>query len=236
MTAEVPAPAASVLSDIAVKEGDTVAVGALLGTNRRNTGAAPAGAGNAKTRRAAPHLLPPAPAKMETRDAVPPSAAQNRRRKRRRPVKQSRALGMHGRVIKGDMLGHFERRRQPGAGRTEQMRAAIVRRRRRARRTRAHDAAAPDHRAPSEGRAEHRRHAHDLQRGRHERGDADAQSIQGPIREEARRQAGLHGLLRQGVHPGAEGNSRRQCRDRRRRHRLQELLSTSALPSAPRRG
>src|SRR5437868_2331002 len=42
---------------------------------------------------------------------------------------------------------------------------------------RAHDAAAPDHRAASQGCAEHRRHAHDLQRGRHERGDAPARPI-----------------------------------------------------------
>ncbi len=40
VTIEVPAPAAGVLSDIAVKDGDTVAVGALLGQIKE--GAAPA--------------------------------------------------------------------------------------------------------------------------------------------------------------------------------------------------
>ena len=35
---------------------------------------------------------------------------------------------------------------------------------------------------------------------------------------------GLHGLLREGVHRGAEGNPGGERRDRRRRHRLQELL------------
>ena len=42
VTLEVPAPAAGVLSDIAVKAGDTVAVGALLGQITDGAGAAPA--------------------------------------------------------------------------------------------------------------------------------------------------------------------------------------------------
>src|ERR1700749_2005912 len=37
-----PAPAAGVLSDVAVKDGDTVAVGALLGAIKEGTGAGPA--------------------------------------------------------------------------------------------------------------------------------------------------------------------------------------------------
>src|SRR5208337_5660825 len=41
VTIEVPAPAAGVLSDIAVKDGETVAVGALLGEIREGAGAAP---------------------------------------------------------------------------------------------------------------------------------------------------------------------------------------------------
>src|SRR5262249_56171938 len=40
VTLEVPAPAAGVLSDIAVKNGDTVAVGALLGQIKEGAGAA----------------------------------------------------------------------------------------------------------------------------------------------------------------------------------------------------
>ena len=57
------------------------------------------------------------------------------------------------------------------------------------------------------------------------RGHGDAQSIQGIVREEARREARLHGLLRARLRAGAEGNSRGQCRDRRHRSHLQELLS-----------
>ena len=60
VTIEVPAPAAGVLSEIAAKDGDTVAVGAVLGQIKEGTGAAPA-------KSAAP--APPAKA------ASPPSAA-----------------------------------------------------------------------------------------------------------------------------------------------------------------
>ena len=42
VTIEVPAPAAGVLTDVAVKDGDTVAVGALLGAIKEGAGAAPA--------------------------------------------------------------------------------------------------------------------------------------------------------------------------------------------------
>ena len=41
VTLEVPAPAAGVLSDVAVKDGDTVAVGALLGQIKEGAGVTP---------------------------------------------------------------------------------------------------------------------------------------------------------------------------------------------------
>src|SRR5881296_2217572 len=41
VTIEVPAPAAGVLSEIVAKDGDTVAVGALLGQIKEGAGAAP---------------------------------------------------------------------------------------------------------------------------------------------------------------------------------------------------
>src|SRR5258708_8552323 len=41
VTIEVPAPAAGVLSEIAAKDGETVAVGALLGQINQGAGAAP---------------------------------------------------------------------------------------------------------------------------------------------------------------------------------------------------
>src|ERR1044071_4499399 len=42
VTIEVPAPSAGVLGEIAAKDGDTVAVGALLGQIKEGAGAAPA--------------------------------------------------------------------------------------------------------------------------------------------------------------------------------------------------
>src|SRR5215472_12494265 len=65
VTIEVPAPAAGVLADIAAKDGDTVAVGALLGQIKE--GAAPA----AKT--GAPAGTSPAP--PQPQPAPPPQAA-----------------------------------------------------------------------------------------------------------------------------------------------------------------
>ena len=81
--------------------------------------------------------------------------------------------GKDGRVTKGDMLAAIERAAaQPtpvaSAGRRRAGARAVAARRRRARGARAHDAASSDHRAPAQGGAKHRRHAHDLQRGRHD--------------------------------------------------------------------
>jgi 2-oxoglutarate dehydrogenase E2 component (dihydrolipoamide succinyltransferase) len=54
VTIEVPAPAAGVLADVAVKDGDTVAVGALLGQIKEGAGAVPAGRPEQKTERPKP--------------------------------------------------------------------------------------------------------------------------------------------------------------------------------------
>src|SRR6187455_3304631 len=54
VTIEVPAPAAGVLSDIAVKDGEAVAVGALLGQIKEGAGAVPTGKSDQKTDTAKP--------------------------------------------------------------------------------------------------------------------------------------------------------------------------------------
>src|SRR6201985_1135700 len=54
VTIEVPAPAAGILSDIAAKDGETVAVGAVLGQIKDGAGAAKAGAPAAAKPAAAP--------------------------------------------------------------------------------------------------------------------------------------------------------------------------------------
>src|SRR5271166_4268241 len=58
VTIEVPAPAAGVLTDVAAKDGDTVAVGALLGAIKEGAGAASTKA-PAKPAEAAPQAAPP---------------------------------------------------------------------------------------------------------------------------------------------------------------------------------
>src|ERR1700691_3021374 len=67
VTIEVPAPAAGVLTDVAVKDGDTVAVGALLGAIKEGAGGVPTKAA-AKPAEAAP---PPVPAKPAAVSKVP---------------------------------------------------------------------------------------------------------------------------------------------------------------------
>src|ERR1700742_2630577 len=52
VTIEVPAPAAGVLGDIEAKDGDTVAVGALLGQIKEGPGAVPAGRPDQKPEKA----------------------------------------------------------------------------------------------------------------------------------------------------------------------------------------
>src|ERR1700744_3334850 len=52
VTIELPAPAAGVLSDIAAKDGETVAVGAVLGQIKEGAGGAPAGRAGPQTERA----------------------------------------------------------------------------------------------------------------------------------------------------------------------------------------
>src|SRR5271157_3727511 len=60
VTIEVPAPAAGVLAEIAAKDGDTVAVGAVLGQIKEGAAAAPAAKAESKPAPAA--APPPAPA------------------------------------------------------------------------------------------------------------------------------------------------------------------------------
>src|SRR6202050_3779708 len=63
VTIEVPAPAAGVLSEIAAKDGATVAVGAVLGQIKEGAGAAPtARAEQPPAKPSAPQAAPPKPA------------------------------------------------------------------------------------------------------------------------------------------------------------------------------
>jgi 2-oxoglutarate dehydrogenase E2 component (dihydrolipoamide succinyltransferase) len=106
VTLEVPAPAAGVLSDIAAKNGDTVAVGALLGQIKEGAGAAPKAAAPAAAR---PSEVPrPAPAAKTAEMPMPPSvrklAAESGT-----DVSRVEGSGVRGQVTKGDMLSAIER-------------------------------------------------------------------------------------------------------------------------------
>jgi 2-oxoglutarate dehydrogenase E2 component (dihydrolipoamide succinyltransferase) len=111
VTVEVPAPAAGVLEEIRVKDGETVGVGAILGSIKE-------GAGGAKA--AAPKAAQPAPAKTEVPKPAPAAPAPAAAKGGDIPVFPAvRKLGAEsgispaivpgtgkdGRVTKGDMLG-----------------------------------------------------------------------------------------------------------------------------------
>jgi 2-oxoglutarate dehydrogenase E2 component (dihydrolipoamide succinyltransferase) len=113
VTIEVPASAAGVLTDVAVKEGDTVAVGALLGAIKEGAGAAPAKS-PAKPAEPAAQVAPPATPKP-TPAAAPATAmplAPSVRKIAAETGMDASAVpgtGKDGRVTKGDMLAAIER-------------------------------------------------------------------------------------------------------------------------------
>ncbi len=115
VTIEVPAPAAGVLTDVAVKDGDTVAVGALLGAIKEGARGAPPAKAQAKPAEPAPQAAPPAPApKPEpttARGADAPPAPSVRKIAAETGVDASTVpgTGKDGRVTKGDMLAAIER-------------------------------------------------------------------------------------------------------------------------------
>jgi 2-oxoglutarate dehydrogenase E2 component (dihydrolipoamide succinyltransferase) len=115
VTIEVPAPAAGTLGDIAAKDGETVAVGALLGEVKEGAGApakpaaaksapAPAPAANAQ-----PKPAPAPPPKVAAADApLAPSVRKMAAETGMDPAKVE-ASGKDGRVTKGDMMAAIER-------------------------------------------------------------------------------------------------------------------------------
>ena len=106
VTIEVPAPTAGVLSDIAVKDGETVAVGALLGEIKPGAGAPASAAAPAKP---APQPPRPAPAKAPAADiALAPSVRKLATETGIDPAAVA-GTGKDGRVTKGDMLAEIER-------------------------------------------------------------------------------------------------------------------------------
>jgi 2-oxoglutarate dehydrogenase E2 component (dihydrolipoamide succinyltransferase) len=116
VTIEVPAPSAGVLGEIAAKDGDTVAVGALLGLiNDGAAGAKPAAAAPAaKAAAAAPPPAAAAPAPAPAAKAPPPDAplAPSVRKLSAESGLDASTVpgsGKDGRVTKGDMLAAIEK-------------------------------------------------------------------------------------------------------------------------------
>jgi len=125
VTIEVPAPAAGVLTDVAVKDGDTVAVGALLGAIKEGAGAVPTGRPDQKTER--PKAIGAGPKEIAPKDKAPPAEAPPppkpvaaasgtlapsvRRIAAETGVDPAAVAGTgkDGRVTKGDMLAAIER-------------------------------------------------------------------------------------------------------------------------------
>ena len=133
VTIEVPAPAAGVLSEIAANDGETVAVGALLGQIKEGAGAAPtkaapqeAKAADGRGTSAAKASAPPAATKVAAQTApaataqqtqASPSAPQQTQAPSVRRLAGESGVdpstvpgsGKDGRVTKGDMLAAIER-------------------------------------------------------------------------------------------------------------------------------
>src|SRR5262245_50855254 len=116
VTIEVPAPAAGTLAAIAAKDGDTVAVGALLGEIKEGAGAAPA-AKSAPAAEPKPATAPPKPAAAQPKPEAPKPAADMPVAP---PVRKMAAesgmdpgtvpgSGKDGRVTKSDMMAAIER-------------------------------------------------------------------------------------------------------------------------------
>jgi 2-oxoglutarate dehydrogenase E2 component (dihydrolipoamide succinyltransferase) len=121
VTLEVPAPAAGVLSEVAVKNGDTVAVGALLGQIKEGAGAAPKAAAPTATK---PAASPTGAPDEKTAKTKPIGAGPEQPQPREMPLPPSvrkmaaesgvdpsriTGTGLHGQVTKADMLGAIER-------------------------------------------------------------------------------------------------------------------------------
>ncbi|MGB7941058.1 MAG: 2-oxoglutarate dehydrogenase complex dihydrolipoyllysine-residue succinyltransferase [Pseudolabrys sp.] len=121
VTLEVPAPAAGILSDIAVKDGSTVAVGALLGQIKEGAGAAPKAVSATVTKPAASPTGAPdekvattkpigaGPEQPQPREMpMPPSVRKMAAESGVDPSKIA-GSGVHGQVTKDDMLTAIER-------------------------------------------------------------------------------------------------------------------------------
>jgi 2-oxoglutarate dehydrogenase E2 component (dihydrolipoamide succinyltransferase) len=106
VTLEVPAPAAGVLSEIAVKDGETVAVGALLGQIKEGADAAAKAATPAV---AGKPVEPPKPAPVPVAAAPMPPSVRKMAAESGVDTGAIAGTGKHGQVTKGDIMAAIER-------------------------------------------------------------------------------------------------------------------------------
>ena len=161
-------------------------------------------------------------------DAQPQAARREQPRRLQRPAKLAPAAkrmveehkldagqiagsGRDGRISKGDVIQHMAGKdaapAQAAAKPAPAVQAAVADRRTH-RAARADDAPARAHRRAPDAGAIDCRDADDVQRGRPDGGQRDPRALQGQVREDARREARLHVVLRQGVDRGAAHASR----------------------------
>jgi 2-oxoglutarate dehydrogenase E2 component (dihydrolipoamide succinyltransferase) len=114
VTIEVPAPSAGVLGEIVAKDGETVAVGALLGQITDGAGGAKPAAAPAPAKPAAPAAAPAAAAPAAAQKSAPvdaPLAPSVRKISAETGIDAGTVpgSGKDGRVTKGDMLAAIEK-------------------------------------------------------------------------------------------------------------------------------
>jgi 2-oxoglutarate dehydrogenase E2 component (dihydrolipoamide succinyltransferase) len=114
VTIEVPAPAAGVLSEIVAKDGETVAIGALLGQIDQGAGPLAVASKSAEPEKATPApkgVSTPAPPVPKAAAATIPLAPSVRRLSAESGIAAESVpgTGPGGRITKGDMLAAIER-------------------------------------------------------------------------------------------------------------------------------
>ncbi|WP_321334798.1 2-oxoglutarate dehydrogenase complex dihydrolipoyllysine-residue succinyltransferase [Breoghania sp.] len=112
VTIEVPAPAAGTIESILVAEGETVEVGALLGTLAEGAGASAAPAASAPAPAAsapASASEAPAPAAKDGSDMPPAPSAQKMMAEKGVSASDVEGSGKRGQILKGDVMAAMEK-------------------------------------------------------------------------------------------------------------------------------
>lgn len=117
VTVEVPAPAAGVLSEIIVNEGDTVEVGALLASIAEGGGAVASAPAADAPKKEAPAPAAAADTQNGGTDMPPSPSAKKLAAEKNIDVSAVEGSGKRGQVLKGDVLDAIENGKLPAAPR-----------------------------------------------------------------------------------------------------------------------